>query len=217
MALALIGGILTWINRRGGCTRRTKRNNNGFSQEDYTIDMTQNDFNHPGTGAGAAAGIAGVAAVAGAGTATTAVSNNEPLSPFDHSRRFAPAQPVYGENYPDYHEGYSQAGYSQGGYSQEGYSADGGAYPQQGQADYGYYDTAYQQQQSQAGYDNVQPVYDNNNVQPGYDNVRHDYYEQPNHYADVTSPASAGNLSEMAYASSDKPNVKDYNSKPNEL
>lgn len=215
MALALIGGILTWMNRRGGCTRRTKRNNNGFSQEDYTIDMTQNDFNHPGAGTGAAAGMAagaGAAAAVGAGTAATAVSSNEPLSPFDHSRRFAPAQPVYGENYPDYHEGYSQAGYSQGGYSQEGYSADGAAYPQ---ADYGYYDTAYQPQQ--AGYDNVQPVYDSN-VQPGYDNnVRHDYYEQPNHYADVTSAASAGNLSDMAYASSDKPNVKDYNSKPNEL
>lgn len=192
MGLALIAGILIWINRR--TRRRNERNK--FSQEDYTLDMNQNDFNHSSVPIGTTAAAAAGGAIATSGT--TKIASNEPLSPFDHSRRFAPTQPGYGEPpavYPDYHENYSQAGYSQGGYSQEGYNQD---YPQP----YGYYDNGYAQDPYQtttttaAGYDQYHP-------QPGY-------YEQPNVYANPTSPTSAGNLS-------DKPNVKDYSSKPNEL
>ncbi|KAI9345058.1 hypothetical protein BD770DRAFT_186432 [Pilaira anomala] len=166
--------------------------------------MNQNDFNHssaPTTTAAAAAAGLGAGAIATSGT--TKIASNEPLSPFDHSRRFAPTQPGYGEPaaYPDYHENYSQAGYSQGGYSQEGaYNQD---YPQQQQQQqpYGYYDNGYPQDPYQS---TANAGYDQYHQQPGY-------YEQPNAvYANPTSPTSAGNLS-------DKPNVKDYSSKPNEL
>lgn len=196
------------MNRRGGCTKRTKRNKEGFTQDDYTIDMNQNDFNH------SHAAAAAVAAGAGAGTAATVVST-EPLSPFDNTRRYAPT-PAYGDQYPDYQEGFSQ-----GGYSQEGYSQDGNYQHQAPVGDYQHHDYAHQADyHSQPDYQHqVQPdygYYDNNAYQPGYDNARHEYYDTPKHFNEATSPTSAGNLNEMNYIS-DKPNVKDYNSKPNEL
>ncbi|KAG1110242.1 hypothetical protein G6F42_015397 [Rhizopus arrhizus] len=211
------------MNRRGGCTSRTKNNKNGLSQDDYTIDMHQNDFGH---GSNAAAAAAAAAATGGAMGATATHTSTEPLSPFDNTRRYAPAAAtaggVYGANntepYGDYHEAYSQAGYSQGGYSQEGYSQDGyNGYGQQ--PEYGYYDGgnyaaagAVPGVVGAAGYDSNRHeinnnMYANNNYDPSY---------QSKHYSDLTSPTSAGNLSE-GYSSVDKPNVKDYNSKPNEM
>lgn len=44
VGLALIGGILTWLMRRGGCTSRTnRRNKDGFEHQpdDYTLDMSE--------------------------------------------------------------------------------------------------------------------------------------------------------------------------------
>lgn len=216
VGLALIGGILAWINRRGGCTKRDN-GKNGFSQDDYTIDMNQNDFNHgPGAGTAAAVGLgAGLGAGAAMG-ATQTMHSTEPLSPFDNQRRYAPtpvmgnAEPVYnGQEYYQYNDGqgYSE-GYSQDGYQQgvdyNNYAAGAGA------ADYGYYDANHQQA---AAY-GQQPQY--------MDSARHEYYDpnqqQQKHYSDVTSPTmSAGNLSEGYAPSSDKPNLKDYHSKPNEM
>lgn len=219
VGLALIGGIITWLNRRGGCTSRTKRNKDGLSHDDYTIDMHQNDFNNTnhnmggagGMGGGNAAALAagGVAAGAGAGIIGSNVAGHqstEPLSPFE--RRYAPAGgPGYVEPYADYHEGYSQAGYSQGGYSQEGFNSQGGysqeyppQQPQHAGADYGYYDTGYNQA---GGYDYYDPAAAGAAAQ------------QQKHYSDITSPTSVGNLSETGGYTSSKPNV--YESKPNEL
>ncbi|CAO0803154.1 unnamed protein product [Mucor circinelloides] len=185
--------------------------------------MHQNDFGH---GSNAAAAAAAAAATGGAMGATATHTSTEPLSPFDNTRRYAPAAAtaggVYGANntepYGDYHEAYSQAGYSQGGYSQEGYSQDGyNGYGQQ--PEYGYYDGgnyaaagAVPGVVGAAGYDSNRHeinnnMYANNNYDPSY---------QSKHYSDLTSPTSAGNLSE-GYSSVDKPNVKDYNSKPNEM
>jgi hypothetical protein len=179
VGLALIGGLLAWLNRHGGCASRSKTTKNGFTSDDYTIDMTQNDF------APTAAAVGG-GAVAGATLAN--LNSHEPLSPFDNNRRYVAPAANY-ENYGDY----NQDVYSQGGYSQEGYSQDG-YYPQQ--QEYGYYDNA------AAGYG-------------GYDSARHEYVDYQQKH-DVVSPTSAGNVSET-YQSADKPNVKDYDSKPNEM
>lgn len=213
----MIGGIITWLNRRGGCTKRTKRNKDGLSHDDYTIDMHQNDFaNHGSSAAAAAAAAAATGGVMGAG-GLNHKSSVEPLSPFD--RRYTPtANPGYEQPYTDYHDVYSQGGYSQDGYNSQGAYSQQGDYPpamhQQGeygmhdgygmqpQGDYGYYDTGY-----------------NNQQQQGYDSTRHEYYDpqQQKHYSDITSPTSAGNMSETGGYTSSKPNVKDFNSKPNEL
>ncbi|CEP18450.1 hypothetical protein [Parasitella parasitica] len=214
VGLALIGGFLAWMNRRGGCTSRTKNNRNGLSQDDYTIDMHQNDFNHGPTVA--AAGILG-------NTATHA--STDPLSPSNNSHRYAAAPAMYGasnvEHYGDYQEAYSQADYSQGGYSQGGYSQDGGY-------NHDNYNIGYSQQPDYA-YSNEgvnYPIAGARGAGAGYDSNRHEInnadiyannnYDQSKLYSDITSPTSAGNLSE-GYSSVDKPNVKDSDSKPNEI
>jgi hypothetical protein len=209
----LIGGILAWINRRGGCTSRSNKRNDAYNQDDYTIDMNQNDFGNNNHSAAAAAAAA-AAATGGAATGATQTGHStEPLSPFDNSRRFVAAPALAAgagagagyaagqEPYMDYHN----EGYSQGDYSQDGY--DHGYNNQPQGADYGYYDA------------NNAAMY---NQQYVNDSQRHEYYDpgQQKHYLDgsVTSPtmSAAGNISEGGY-SADKPNLKDYNSKPNEM
>ncbi|KAI8642262.1 hypothetical protein BD408DRAFT_416805 [Parasitella parasitica] len=198
------------MNRRGGCTSRTKNSKSGLSQDDYTIDMNQNNFGH-GPNAAAAGGVMG---------ATATHASTEPLSPFENSHRYAaaaaPVAGMYGasnaEHYGDYQEAYSQAGYSQnGGYVQDNYNNGYGQQP-----DYAYYNEG-------VGYpvEGAVPV-----AGAGYDSNRHEIndanmyanhsYNQSQRYSDITSPTSAGNLSE-GYSSVDKPNVKDSNSKPNEM
>jgi hypothetical protein len=203
----LIGGLIAFVILR---KRRSKRNQNGFSHDDYTIDMNQNDFAH---GNSAAAAAAAAAATTGSVTATN--HSNELLSPFDHNRRYAPgvaavgagAAGMYGnEAYGDYQEGYSQEGYSQDGYNNYGQ-----------QPDYGYYDNNNYAAAAApvGGYDH--DVYANN---AAYDSPYQQQQQQQKHHIDVASPTSAGNMSEAEFTSSqsvDKPNAKDYHSKPNEM
>lgn len=155
--------------------------------------MNQNDF-------GNAAPTAAVAAAGGAGL--TNLNSTEPLSPFDNNRRYvAPVNNNYDNYGGDYHDVYSQGGYSQEGYSQE-YNNSG--YPQQqatntNPAEYGYYGGG------------------------GYDYNGAGDYQQKHYMNDITSPTSAGNMSETSgyhyhhqqQPSIDKPNV--YESKPNEM
>ncbi|KAI8644182.1 hypothetical protein BD408DRAFT_131997 [Parasitella parasitica] len=75
VGIALIAGLLTWMNRRGGCTSRTRRRD---AQEDFSNDddykMTDNSV-----GLGAAA--------SGAMHSTDNIPSS---SPFQHARRFVP-------------------------------------------------------------------------------------------------------------------------------
>jgi hypothetical protein len=191
VGVALIGGLIAFINRRGGCASRSKKQGNEPNGDKYMVDMNQNEF-----GSTAGAGIAA------------------PLSPFEN-RRFVPSpQPIYAPSEPnnDYQEGYSQAGYSQGGYSQAGYSQD--AYHSDGYGYYGYpqeYSQEYPQQQQQH-----QDAYMYHNEQP-YVDPQSPYVDATS----PTSPASptvfAGTMSEASYQNAaSKPNLKEYN-KPNEV
>ncbi|ORZ06058.1 hypothetical protein BCR42DRAFT_427606 [Absidia repens] len=81
VGLALIGGLLTWLNRRGGCTSRTKRRNHD-TFDDFAMNMK--DPESANMGAAAAAATAG----AGAGASGNGMS---PVSPFQ--RRMAPIAP----------------------------------------------------------------------------------------------------------------------------
>ncbi|GAN03580.1 hypothetical protein MAM1_0043d03035 [Mucor ambiguus] len=97
VGIALIAGLLTWMNRRGGCTSRTRRRD---VQEDFTNEddykMTENT---------AAAGAIG----AGAG-AMHSTDNLPPPSPFQHARRFVPptSNPTGYMNLQDEEYGYHQ-------------------------------------------------------------------------------------------------------------
>lgn len=94
MGVALLGGLVTYCNRKGGCAKRGQRQKNGFKEADeggYSIDMA---------------------------------TAKDMASPFDHTRRAAPMMmngsatppppspvPAYAENYhhppeQEYHAGY---------------------------------------------------------------------------------------------------------------
>jgi hypothetical protein len=165
VGIALIAGLLTWMNRRGGCTSRTRRRD---VQEDFSNDndykMTEN--------------AAGLGAIAGGGSGAMHSSDNlPPPSPFQHARRFVPPtsnptgymnlqdeeygyhqnanvgagyQPqqyqdfnaggVYHDgSHPDYNQDYQQQEYYNHEYSAHDYSADGSVT--------GSHNGAYQQQQ----------------------------------------------------------------------
>ncbi|KAI8375808.1 hypothetical protein BD560DRAFT_391957 [Blakeslea trispora] len=207
VGVALIGGLIAWINRHGGCASRSnKRNKDGYTQDDYAIDMQPNDFNRSAVAAAAAAGV-------GVGAAGATMNSNEPLSPFDNSRHY-PANAAYSNDpYGDYHESYSQGGYSQGAYSQE-------AFNNYGQTDYGYYDpnAVVGAAGAAQGYGLAPAGYDSNRHEIP-DNEMYAYnqaYQQP--YGNTATPISAGNMSEYAsHPSTDKPNARDYGSKPNEM
>lgn len=98
VGLAFVGGVMAWINRRGGCARRTK-NRHGFTEEDYTVNMNQQDFNPPP-----------VAPVVPSNQST------EPLSPYDRYNPSYPSEfhdPYRQDNYQNgYYDGYHQPAYT---------------------------------------------------------------------------------------------------------
>ncbi|KAL9537304.1 hypothetical protein MBANPS3_011895 [Mucor bainieri] len=135
VGIALIAGLLTWMNRRGGCTSRTRRRD---VQEDFT---NENDYNM--TENTAAAGAIGAGAGAGAMHST---DNLPPPSPFQHARRFVPptSNPTGYMNLQDEEYGYHQnagAGYQPQQY--QDYNA-GGVYHDGSHPDY---NQDYQQQE----------------------------------------------------------------------
>ncbi|KAI8978481.1 hypothetical protein BDB01DRAFT_800060 [Pilobolus umbonatus] len=141
VGLAFVGGIMAWINRRGGCTARTKNRGNGFTEEDYTVNMNQNDFNHP-------APIPSPAAV-------NSTLSTEPLSPFDQ-HRYAPTS-TNTANYTsepyqqEYHDVYRQDGYTQDMYSNT----------------HGYYDNTYNAQPAYVnGHEYPAATYDHYQMNP---------------------------------------------------
>ncbi|KAG1167412.1 hypothetical protein G6F36_012551 [Rhizopus arrhizus] len=186
VGVALIGGFLAFINRRGGFASRSKNRRDGLNKDDYTIDMNQNDFGPSNTDT----------------TAASVTGSAVPMSPFD-SRRYAPSpQSAYAsaavpsDPYNDYHEGYSQTGCSQNAYNQEPFHQNG--YQQDNYGYYGY-DQGYPQQDSQTYY-SEQPY-----MQP------QNHYLDP-----TTPSTVVGKLSEASYQNTaDKPNLREYN-KPNE-
>jgi hypothetical protein len=145
VGLALIGGILTWINRKGGCTRRRKRD---ADFDDYGLD--DNDFPaRPMQSVSAAAAATGAGALASG-------ARQEPTLPhfgsdqyYDNNgaRRFVPSyQPqlqqhpeYYGQqqgqyyNYPGSDHGYSDTTYNDPNYY--GAGATGGYYEQKTDGD----------------------------------------------------------------------------------
>lgn len=87
VGLAFIAGLITWLNRRGGCTSRTRRRDQqDFDSHDNEYDLKTTENHNMGTG-GAAAG-AGLGMVAAGGAMQS--SDNLPPSPFQHARRFVP-------------------------------------------------------------------------------------------------------------------------------
>lgn len=146
VGLALIAGILTWINRKGGCTRRRQRDSDF---EDYGMD--DNDFPpRPMASASAAAAAAGAGAMA-------SPRQQEPTLPqfggyddqYNNSaRRFVPSYQPQLQQHPDYYgqqqggQYYnypgSDQGYSDTTYNDQNYYGAGGA---AGAAGAGYYDS----------------------------------------------------------------------------
>jgi hypothetical protein len=125
VGLALIAGILTWINRKGGCTRRRQRDSDF---EDYGMD--DNDFPpRPMASASVAA------AAAGAGAMSTPRQQEPTLPQFggyedqynNSARRFVPSYQPQLQQHPDYY----------------GQQQQGGQYYNYPGSDQGYSDTTY--------------------------------------------------------------------------
>jgi hypothetical protein len=185
VGLAIIGGLLAWLNRRGGCAsrRNNKRTNNDF--EDFGLAET--DFPHHRASPAMAAAALGGGAAAGAAAASSnksptvprmAESNAPsaayynagvpPPSDYDSGRHYAPYQPQLDE----YAMQQQHAPQQQGGYY----------YPQE-QGQQGYYDEQYY-------YDNQQPMpaggeynhYQQQQQQPfsPNDHYKPDQVEKPN-------------------------------------
>lgn len=112
MGVALIGGFLAWLNRRGGCTSRS-REKRTTDFEDFGLAET--DFPHhrsppmaasnlAAAGAGAGAAAAGGAAVAGAASPTLPRLNEQgnfyndaPSAEYGTNRHYVPSyQQPYG-------------------------------------------------------------------------------------------------------------------------
>lgn len=124
VGLALIGGIFTWINRKGGCTRRRQRDNDF---DDYGMD--DNDFApRPMQSASVAA------AAAGAGALATGPRQEPTLPHFggdqyyddqyanNGARRFVPSYQPQLQQHPDYYNGQQQGQYYNYPGSDQGYS-----------------------------------------------------------------------------------------------
>ncbi|KAI9288046.1 hypothetical protein BC943DRAFT_317674 [Umbelopsis sp. AD052] len=133
VGLALIAGILTWINRKGGCTRRRKRD---ADFDDYGLDDHDFPARPMGTTSAAAAAVGAGAMASGA--------RQEPTLPqfggdqyYDDqygnngARRFVPSYQPQLQQHPDY---YNQ---QQGQYYN--YSGNPGS-------DHGFSDTTYNDQ-----------------------------------------------------------------------
>lgn len=122
----MIGGILTWINRKGGCTRRRQRDTDF---EDYGMD--DNDF-----APRPMQSVSAAAAAAGAGAMATGARQEPTLPHFggdqyyddqyanNGARRFVPSYQPQLQQHPDYYAGQQQGGqyYNYGGGSDHGFS-----------------------------------------------------------------------------------------------
>ncbi|EPB93104.1 hypothetical protein HMPREF1544_00178 [Mucor circinelloides 1006PhL] len=106
VGIALIAGLLTWMNRRGGCTSRTRRRD---VQEDFT---NENDYKM----------TENTVAAGGAG-AVHSTDNLPPPSPFQHARRFVPptSNPTGYMNLQDEEYGYHQNANVGAGYQPQQY------------------------------------------------------------------------------------------------
>lgn len=119
VGLAFIAGLLTWLNRRGGCTSRTRRRDKqDFDSHDNEYDLKMTDNHNLGAvgGAGVGAGLG----MAGAAGGAMHSSDNLPPSPFQHARRFVPptSNPTGYMNLTDEEYGYHQ---NNPNYQQQGY------------------------------------------------------------------------------------------------
>lgn len=173
VGIALIGGILACVNRRGGCTKRRDTKKSDF--EDYGLG----DFPHHR------------APVAGAAVAAPVVANNvKPVSPT------IPRLNDQGNYYAD--DGYSHynnAGYAENGMDygmqQQQQQHGGYYYPQQQQQQQEYYDDGgyyYDSNTSATAYSSVPPMQQNTPVmQQGY--VMNN--NMPQQHQDVYKPDDA--------------------------
>ncbi|KAF1806020.1 hypothetical protein FB192DRAFT_1348418 [Mucor lusitanicus] len=181
VGIALIAGLLTWMNRRGGCTSRTRRRD---VQEDFT---NENDYKM--TENAAAAGAIG----AGAG-AMHSTDNLPPPSPFQHARRFVPptSNPTGYMNLQDEEYGYHQnanvggAGYQPQQY--QDYNA-GGVYHDGSHPDY---NQDYQQQEYYNNHEYAAAAHDYS-ADGSVTGSNHGGYQQQAYYghvpgSNVTSP-----------------------------
>lgn len=143
VGIALIGGILACVNRRGGCTKRSDKNKSDF--EDYGLG----DFPHQRTPA----------------VAPPMVSNTKPVSPtiprMNEQGNYYNEDPNYG------HYGYQDNSMDYGMQPQQGYY-----YPQQQQQqqqeyydDGGYY---YDSNTSGTAYSSAPPPMHQQQPQQGY-------------------------------------------------
>ncbi|KAI9300177.1 hypothetical protein BJ944DRAFT_32235, partial [Cunninghamella echinulata] len=85
VGIALIFGVLSWINRKGGCTKRRNTRDDIFksSDEDYTIDI------HPSPNMKHTNPLMSNIKTSNSIVPTKLDNNNvSPVLPFDHSRRF---------------------------------------------------------------------------------------------------------------------------------
>ncbi|KAI8067526.1 hypothetical protein BC940DRAFT_300948 [Gongronella butleri] len=123
VGLALLGGIVTWLNRRGGCTSKTRKRRPANFDE---FGLAERDFPHHRSPAMANAGMATpqTANKTLVGSAAAAASPTLP--------RMNDQGNYYGD-YPAHATGYEQ--YHDGGYY---YPQDGGYYDENGY----YYDAA---------------------------------------------------------------------------
>ena len=143
VGLALIGGLLAWLNRRGGCTARNKQKR-PTDFEDFGLAET--DFPHhrsppmaaANVAAGAAAGGAAAAAAAGKTTQSPTVPRLNDQGNFynDSGRHYYEPQLNHPQEYgagamsPPQHQqqqGYYYQDQGQGGgyYDEQGYYYDG--------------------------------------------------------------------------------------------
>lgn len=138
VGLALIAGILTWINRKGGCTRRRKRD---ADFDDYGLD----DHDFPARPMGTASAAA---AAAGAGAMASGARQEPTLPQFggdqyyddqygnNGARRFVPSYQPQLQQHPDYYNQQqgqyynypgSDHGFSDTTHSDQNYYGAGGA------------------------------------------------------------------------------------------
>jgi hypothetical protein len=148
VGLALIGGLFSWMNRRGGWTKRRKGE---LNQQNYSIDMTPNDF----TVTPAAAAVA--------------ANQAESMSPFDHSRRFVPPTAYDKDGYMT-ENGYSdsydlQQSYDQGYDFNQGYNIN---QTYDNAANYDHYNGYNEPYYTAAGYDsNRHEIHEDISTQTG--------------------------------------------------
>lgn len=174
VGIALIAGLLTWMNRRGGCTSRTRRRD---VQEDFT---NENDYKM----------TENTVAAGGAG-AMHSTDNLPPPSPFQHARRFVPptSNPTGYMNLQDEEYGYHQNANVGAGYQPQQYQDynAGGVYHDGSHPDYN------QDYQQQEYYNNHEYAAHDYSADGSVTGSNHGGYQQQAYYghapgSNVTSP-----------------------------